>query len=103
MQTEPLRGQPCSVERVEAAREAARTRHAALSPSDFSFLTDLDEEASSASLLFDVGATGECAICASVCGTVVGRLDRGWGERKERCACPRVSEENRQASRQAGA
>ena len=43
---------------VDAARRAARAHTNALSTSDFSFLTDLDEESKSASLTFDVGALG---------------------------------------------
>ena len=54
----------CSIKRVDAACRDARAHQASLSPSDFSFLTDLDEDSSSASLLFDVGATGSLAIRA---------------------------------------
>ncbi len=43
---------------MEAVRQAARARTNALSASDFSFLTDLDEESESASMTFDVGALG---------------------------------------------
>jgi hypothetical protein len=43
---------------VDAARQAARAHTNALSMSDLSFLTDLDEESKSASMTFDVGALG---------------------------------------------
>ena len=43
---------------VDAARQAARAHTNALSMSDLSFLTDLDEESKSASMTFDVDALG---------------------------------------------
>ena len=47
-----------SIAALRAAQRAARAKPSSLKECDFSFLTDLDEESGSASLLFDVGASG---------------------------------------------
>jgi len=71
---------------VEAAKQAARARTNALSASDFSFLTDLDEESESASMTFDVGALGVPLALARVQLVIQVTRICMWAVRGRRCA-----------------